>query len=74
VSALGRILLLAGGVLMLLGALLLAGGRVPFLSFLGRLPGDLRIERPGFALYVPLTSSLLVSVALTVLLRILFRR
>jgi len=61
-------------VLVLLGLLLIAGARVPFLSSLGRLPGDLRIERPGFSLYVPLTSSILVSVALTVLFRILFRR
>jgi hypothetical protein len=74
VSGLGKVLILAGGVLVLLGALLLAGGRIPLLSFLGRLPGDIRIERPGFALYVPVTSSILVSVALTLLLRIFLRR
>lgn len=35
---------------------------------LGRLPGDLRLERRGCVVYLPLTSALLVSVALTLLL------
>lgn len=73
-AGIGKLLLLAGGVLVVLGALLLAGARVPVLSWLGRLPGDLRIERPGFALYLPITSSILVSVGLTLLLRLFVRR
>jgi hypothetical protein len=35
------------------------------LSWFGRLPGDIRIERPGFQLYAPLMTSLLLSVGLT---------
>lgn len=38
------------------------------LSWLGHLPGDIRIERPGFRLYVPITTMLLLSVALSVIL------
>jgi hypothetical protein len=44
---------------------------------LGRLPGDIRIERPGVTFYLPLGSSLLVSVVLSVVLTVLawlFRR
>ena len=73
-AGLGKLLLLVGGTLVILGLVLVAGARIPFLSQLGRLPGDLRIERPGFTLYLPIASSILVSVVLTVLFRIFFRR
>jgi hypothetical protein len=35
------------------------------LSWFGRLPGDVRVERPGFSLYAPITSMILVSLALS---------
>jgi hypothetical protein len=44
---------------------------------LGRLPGDMRVQRPGFSFFFPLGSSLLVSVVLSLLLTLivwLFRR
>jgi hypothetical protein len=43
------------------------------LTWLGRLPGDIRIERENFSFYFPITSMLLLSVALTLLLRLLQR-
>lgn len=67
-SGLGRFLILAGLALVVIGVLVTWGPRIPFLSQLGRLPGDLRIERPGFRLYFPIASSVLVSIVLTVLL------
>jgi hypothetical protein len=57
--------------LIVLGSLLLVAGLAwPWISRLGlgHLPGDVRIERPGFGFYVPLGSSLLVSVVLSILL------
>ena len=65
----GRFLIAAGVILVVIGLLLTWGPRVPFLGSLGRLPGDFRVERPGFRFYFPLTSSILVSIALTLLLR-----
>jgi Protein of unknown function (DUF2905) len=62
--ALGLLIALAGGVLMLVG-------RVPWL---GRLPGDIHIERGSFSFYFPLATSLLLSVVLTLLLYIVGRR
>lgn len=62
--------------LVILGAaILLVGLAWPWLARLGlgRLPGDLRIERDGFALFLPLGTSLVVS-ALLSLLWWLFRR
>lgn len=59
-----RLLVIAGAALVLLGLVLWL---VPGAGWLGRLPGDLRIERPNLRVYVPLTSSILVSLALSAL-------
>ena len=56
--------------LIVLGAILLAAGLLwPFLSRLGlgRLPGDIVINRGNLHIYIPLATSLLVSVVLTLL-------
>ncbi len=69
----GPVVVVAGLVILALGALVWAGG----LSWFGRLPGDIRIERGDVRIYVPLVSMLLLSVVATVLLsvlRYLFRR
>ena len=67
----GRLLLIAGAPPCgAMGGALLLAGRVPFL---GRLPGDIVVQREGFTLYVPIVTMLLVSVALTVLLNVVFR-
>jgi hypothetical protein len=64
---------------MMLGgiALFLIGGGVylaaKFGLPLGRLPGDIRIEREGFSFYFPLTSGILVSVVLTVIMNVVIR-
>lgn len=62
--------------LIIAAALLLVAGLVwPWISRLplGHLPGDIVIERPGFRLYFPLTTLLIVSALLTLLAR-LWRR
>ena len=68
--SLGRMLMIAGGVLVVVGALLSLGGRVPWL---GRLPGDVFIERENFRFYFPITTSIVISIILT-LLAAAFRR
>lgn len=65
----GRLLMVAGGVLLLLGLALTFAGRTP----LGRLPGDLLYRRGTFTFYFPLMTSLLLSLLLTLLVW-LFRR
>ena len=57
---LARTLILVGAILVALGLLLHLAPSVPLL---GKLPGDLRIERPGFRLYLPITTCLLLSAA-----------
>ena len=66
----GRLLIILGVVLILVGLLLTYGGRIPWL---GKLPGDIRVERENFSFYFPLASSLLVSLLLSLLFW-LFRR
>ena len=59
---LARSLIIAGLVFLALGVILQAGPSIPLL---GKLPGDIRIERPGLRIYVPITSSLLLSLLLS---------
>jgi hypothetical protein len=66
----GKFLIVAGLVLLGVGLVLHFG---PSLPLLGKLPGDFRIERPGFRLYLPLGSCLLLSVVLTLLLQLFSR-
>ena len=61
-QSLGKLLIVAGGMLVLVGLALYLGLNV---SFFGRLPGDIRIERPNFVLFFPLTSCLLLSLLLS---------
>lgn len=69
-AAIGKLLLIVGGTLVLLGGLLWLISKVPFL---GRLPGDVRIEKPGFTCLIPLASSIILSIVLTVVLNIILR-
>jgi hypothetical protein len=55
-------LIVAGVVLFALGLLLYASPSIPLL---GKLPGDVRIERPGFRLYIPFTSCIAISILLS---------
>ncbi|MCB9451732.1 MAG: DUF2905 domain-containing protein [Anaerolineaceae bacterium] len=72
-QSIGRVLLLIGVGLALLGGVLMLLGRLPFFSNLGNLPGDIRIQGQGFSCFVPIVSMILLSVILTVLLNIVIR-
>ncbi|MCA0453087.1 MAG: DUF2905 domain-containing protein [Chloroflexi bacterium] len=72
-NSIGRAVLIIGIVLAALGGLLMLFARIPFLSNLGKLPGDIRIEGQGFSCFVPIVSMILISVILTVVLNIIIR-
>ncbi|GAB4447009.1 MAG: DUF2905 domain-containing protein [Chloroflexi bacterium OHK40] len=69
-SDIGRWLIGAGVVLIVIGVALLALGRLPWL---GRLPGDLLIERDNVTIFIPLGTMLLVSLLLTLIANLLAR-
>lgn len=71
-QAIGRILIAAGIIAVAFGVLFYFGGGKMF-SFLGRLPGDIRIEGENTKVFIPITTSIVVSVVLTLLLLILSR-
>jgi uncharacterized membrane protein YidH (DUF202 family) len=68
-SPAGLAIVVAGVVIVLVGLLVWTGA----LSWFGRLPGDIRVERPNARLYVPITSMLLLSVVVSVVLAIVRR-
>jgi hypothetical protein len=70
VPDLGRALLVAGGVLLVLGLLVTLGARLPGV---GRLPGDVVYRKGNFTFYFPIVTCIVLSVVVTLLLRI-FRR
>jgi hypothetical protein len=72
-GALGRILLGVGALLAVVGLLLVLAERFPGLR-IGRLPGDIAIERERWRFYFPLGTSILLSVVLTLLLWLSSRR
>ena len=61
---LGKLLIIAGGVLALVGVLFVLGPRLPLR--IGRLPLDFHYQRDNFRFYFPLGTSILISVILTI--------
>ena len=69
---LGRIFIVAGGIIILLGLFLTFGPRLPFR--IGRLPLDFRYESDNFGFYFPLGTSIVISIILTIIVRLLTKR
>lgn len=70
-NGMGKLLIVLGGILIVIGAAIVLSGKLPWL---GRLPGDIYIERHNFTFFFPITTSILISVILSVVLYILSRR
>ncbi len=67
--SLGKLLILAGLILVLAGGLLLLLGKIPHL---GRLPGDILLQKRGWNFYFPLGTSILLSILLSIILTLIF--
>jgi hypothetical protein len=67
---LGKMLILLGVFIILVGVLLLVGDKIPWI---GKLPGDILIKKEKFTFYFPITTSILISIILTLLFT-LFRK
>jgi Protein of unknown function (DUF2905) len=68
---LGRLLIVFGIVIALVGVVLVAAGRLPWV---GRLPGDIHLQRGNWTFYFPLGTSIVLSVVLTLVLWLVGRR
>jgi hypothetical protein len=69
-ASLGKIVIIAGILLVILGLTLQFADRIPLL---GKLPGDIHVEKKHFRFYFPITTCIVVSLILTFLFR-MFRK
>lgn len=69
-TGVGKLLIIFGSLMVVAGLALVFEPHIPFL---GRLPGDILVQRDGFTFYFPLVTMVIVSVVLTILLNVIFR-
>jgi hypothetical protein len=69
-DTLARWVIIAGIITVCIGAAMLLLPRVPFI---GRLPGDISLRGDGYSLFIPIATSILLSIALTVVINIVIR-
>ncbi|MBO8128696.1 MAG: DUF2905 domain-containing protein [Peptococcaceae bacterium] len=67
----GKVLMGIGILITIIGGLVYLGGKIPGI---GRLPGDIFIQRGNFTFYFPLATGILLSIILTVLANLFLRR
>jgi hypothetical protein len=66
----GRFLVVAGSVVIVVGMILMISDKLP----VGRLPGDLQFGSGRFRIYIPVTTSILISILITVVVNFFSRR
>jgi len=66
----GRFLIIAGTVIIILGLIFMLSDKIP----LGRLPGDLHFGSGRFKVYIPIATSILLSIVLTIILNFFARK
>jgi len=66
-GGIGKILLIVGGIIVILGLILVFSQHIPFL---GKLPGDIFIKRDSFSFYFPIVTLLIVSVVITIIVNV----
>ena len=69
-TELGKLLLIVGGVIIIVGLILVFSQHM---LFLGKLPGDITIKREGFSFYFPVVTFLILSILLTILVNVILR-
>jgi len=68
---LGKLLIVLGVIVIAVGGLLLFSGKIPYI---GRLPGDILIQKKNYTFYFPLATSIIISVIITLVFWLLGRR
>ncbi|BBO18773.1 conserved hypothetical protein [Candidatus Brocadia pituitae] len=70
-SAFGRIFIGLGILMIIVGGLFMLGGKIPFL---GKLPGDIAIQKKNFSFYFPITTCITISIIFSLIMWLLRRR
>jgi hypothetical protein len=68
-ASIGKMLIVFGVVMVAIGIILILMGKVPYL---GKLPGDIHIQKKDFGFYFPLGTCIVVSIVLSLLLSAIF--
>jgi hypothetical protein len=68
---LGKTLVIVGAATMVLGAILLISGKIPWI---GRLPGDIIVQKKNFTFYFPIATSILLSLLFTLIFWLIGRK
>ena len=67
----GKLLIVLGVIVIAVGGLLLFSGKIPYI---GRLPGDILIQKKNYTFYFPLATSIIISVIITLVFWLLGRK
>jgi len=67
-EGIGKILLIVGGTIVILGLILIFSPHIPLL---GKLPGDIFIKKDGFSFYFPIVTFIILSIFLTIIINII---
>ena len=67
-EGIGKILLIIGGIIVILGLILIFSHHIPFL---GKLPGDILVKKDGFSFYFPIVTFLILSVLITIIVNVI---
>ena len=70
-SSMGKLLIIMGIFLVVVGVAFIWGPKIPFL---GKLPGDIYVRKGNFAFYFPVVTCILISLILTLILTLIFGR
>jgi hypothetical protein len=70
-SEIGKLLIVFGVLIAVVGVVIVLAGRLPWI---GRLPGDIYVRRGNFTFYFPLATSILASIVLTLVFWLFGRR
>ena len=70
-SAFGKILIFFGIIMIVVGGLFLFSSKIPFI---GRLPGDIAIQKKNFSFYFPITTGIIISIILSFIMWLFSRR
>ncbi|MDD5005211.1 MAG: DUF2905 domain-containing protein [Candidatus Omnitrophica bacterium] len=67
----GKLLIILGVFIVFVGILLITVGKIPFL---GKLPGDIHVQKENFSFYFPITTSIIVSIVLSLIFWLFSKR
>jgi hypothetical protein len=69
-TEIGKIFLILGGIIIVVGLILTFSQHIPFL---GKLPGDIVVKKENFSFYFPIVTFLLISIVLTIIINVVLR-